>query len=385
MLNSLNWDNVVATGGSVLACMEMLPREVDGSNIAIQCSHREHYRTSDIDLFLYNLSPEDTEKKIEEIYKSLVEAVPHDVVCVRTKNAICWYLYRVVQIVLQLYLSVSKILTGFDVNSCCFAYDGYNFKAQKSGLTLGALLPRYGRRILFELWLVKYALHGYEILVPDLRHEDIDPQIYQHHLSQVKGLAHLLVMEDHSTNAIGKMPHPLACKELKTPHKMEIHRLWDAKYVRGHLQFYEQDPSQQLLSGSFNPVNVGEWSTEVYGVEADPNMSSQNPVRKQTVKKGLKKMVGLLKKSIKLTCQALEAMESLLQILKLFMFLPDSSVSTWSVKRFRVAWSKSQSSEDYPSAISVTLSDDELNVGLSRIRVADLRRKEKHLKGGGVM
>jgi len=58
----LDWNNIIAAGGSVLACLLPLPDEVvaKGSTRAI----RKHYHTkafpaSDVDLFLYGLTPEE--------------------------------------------------------------------------------------------------------------------------------------------------------------------------------------------------------------------------------------------------------------------------------------------------------------------------------------
>ena len=55
-----DWSNVFAAGGSVLACLSPLPDSVvkQGSKRAIRkYYHREAYPSSDIDLFLYGLTP----------------------------------------------------------------------------------------------------------------------------------------------------------------------------------------------------------------------------------------------------------------------------------------------------------------------------------------
>ncbi|EEB87832.1 hypothetical protein MPER_14656, partial [Moniliophthora perniciosa FA553] len=38
----------------------------------------------------------------------------------------------------------------------------------------------------------------------------------------------------------------------------------DEQYIRGHISFIEEDPGRQSISGSFNPIDVGEWSEHVY-------------------------------------------------------------------------------------------------------------------------
>jgi hypothetical protein len=55
----LDWNNVVAAGGSVLACLSPLPESAKVSNRALRkYFHGEAYPSSDIDLFLYGLSPQ---------------------------------------------------------------------------------------------------------------------------------------------------------------------------------------------------------------------------------------------------------------------------------------------------------------------------------------
>ena len=94
---------------------------------------------------------------------------------VRTKNAITiasHYPIRHVQIVLRLYKSVSEILTGFDVDCSCFAYDGKQvygtpralaaFKTQTNIIDLSRRSPSYESR------LSKYAHRGFEVFCPEL-------------------------------------------------------------------------------------------------------------------------------------------------------------------------------------------------------------------------
>lgn len=55
----LDWNNVVAAGGSVLACLMPLPAEATVSKRAIRkFYHGSAYPTSDVDLFLWGLTPE---------------------------------------------------------------------------------------------------------------------------------------------------------------------------------------------------------------------------------------------------------------------------------------------------------------------------------------
>lgn len=72
-----DWNNVVAAGGAVLASLLPLPERARGSKRAIRkYFHEETYSTSDIDLFLYDLTPEQAEKKAIQIYEAVRDSVP---------------------------------------------------------------------------------------------------------------------------------------------------------------------------------------------------------------------------------------------------------------------------------------------------------------------
>jgi hypothetical protein len=54
-----DWNNVVAAGGAVLACLSPFPQEVKASKRSIRkYFHSTAYPTSDVDLFLWGLTPE---------------------------------------------------------------------------------------------------------------------------------------------------------------------------------------------------------------------------------------------------------------------------------------------------------------------------------------
>jgi len=119
----LDWNNVVAAGGSVLACLKPLPESAKASKRAVRkFYHGTAYPSSDVDLFLYGLTPEQAEVKINQIYEAVRDSVPWDCTCIRTKHAISihsQYPYRCIQIVLRLYQSPAEILAGFDVDAPC--------------------------------------------------------------------------------------------------------------------------------------------------------------------------------------------------------------------------------------------------------------------------
>ncbi|KAJ3879583.1 ankyrin repeat protein [Lentinula edodes] len=199
----LDWSNVVAAGGSVLACLVPLPEEAKVSKRAIRkYYHGSAYPSSDIDLFLWGLTPQQAEAKIVTIYEAVRDSVPWDVTCVRTKHTVSihsQYPYRSVQIVLRLYTSPAEILAGFDIDAPCCAYDGRRIWANPRAIT--ALMRQCNtidvtrRSPSYEVRLTKYSSRAFEIYVPNLCRADIDPTIYERSIVRVEGLARLLVFE----------------------------------------------------------------------------------------------------------------------------------------------------------------------------------------------
>jgi hypothetical protein len=69
-LSLLDWTNVVAAGGSVLACVTPVPESAKESKRALRkFFHTDKYPTSDVDLFLYGMTSEQAEAKIISIYQ----------------------------------------------------------------------------------------------------------------------------------------------------------------------------------------------------------------------------------------------------------------------------------------------------------------------------
>jgi hypothetical protein len=72
-----DWNNVVAAGGSVLASLLPLPDHAKASKRALRkYFHEQTYANSDVDLFLYDLTPEQAEKKAIQIYEAIRDSVP---------------------------------------------------------------------------------------------------------------------------------------------------------------------------------------------------------------------------------------------------------------------------------------------------------------------
>ena len=78
-------------GGSVLACLQEVPAPHNASNIAIRnYYHKIAYQNSDIDIFIYGLSPDDANKKMESIYETIKNNIvgADDVVAFRSLHAV---------------------------------------------------------------------------------------------------------------------------------------------------------------------------------------------------------------------------------------------------------------------------------------------------------
>ncbi|KAG8950958.1 hypothetical protein FRC04_007022 [Tulasnella sp. 424] len=204
-----NWNNVIVAGGAVVACLAPLPEYVvkQGSKRALRkYYHSEAFPASDVDLFLYGLTPAEAEEKCIEIYNAVRDSVPWEVCAIRTKNAVsihCQYPYRPIQIILRIYQSPAEILAGFDVDSTCIGFDGTRVVAAPRAVL--ALMTQCNRVAMdrrspsYEVRLAKYAGRGFEIHVPDLRREDFDPTIFERALTRIEGLALLLVLEKLAT------------------------------------------------------------------------------------------------------------------------------------------------------------------------------------------
>lgn len=180
-----DWSNVIAAGGAVQACLAPLPEKAKASKRSLRKHFHSHaYPASDVDLFLYGLTPEQAEVKINAIYEAVRDSIPWDVTCIRTKHTVSihsQYPYRAVQIVLRLYQSPAEVLAGFDVDAPCCAFDGNRVWANPRAIVAAMrqcnTTDITRRSPSYEVRLAKYASRNFEIYVPQLRREDIDPTV----------------------------------------------------------------------------------------------------------------------------------------------------------------------------------------------------------------
>ncbi|RDW69000.1 ankyrin repeat protein [Aspergillus mulundensis] len=202
-LSDLDWNNVVAAGSAVATSLLPVPDKYGDSKRGLrQFYHEKFAPASDVDLFLYGLTEEQAIEKIKQIERCIRDSILTEVSTIRTKNAITivsQYPTRHVQIVLRRYKSIAEILTGFDVDCSCAAYDGSQvylapravgaYMTQVNQVDLTRRSPSYENR------LSKYSHRGFEVFWPDLDRSRIDPSIFERSFTRTVGLARLLVLE----------------------------------------------------------------------------------------------------------------------------------------------------------------------------------------------
>ncbi|KAK5111614.1 hypothetical protein LTR85_011792 [Meristemomyces frigidus] len=202
-LIDLDWSNVIAAGSSVVTALLPVPEKHAGSKRALRTWYHEQLApASDVDLFLYGLTEEQAVEKIKQIERSVRDALLVETTTIRTKNTVTiasQYPVRHVQIVLRIYRSISEILTGFDVDCSCVAYDGQQvwaspralvaYMTQTNTVDLTRRSPSYENR------LSKYAKRGFEVYWPTLDRSKVDPTIFERSFGRTEGLARLLVLE----------------------------------------------------------------------------------------------------------------------------------------------------------------------------------------------
>lgn len=98
-----------------------------------------------------------------------------------------------------MYKSISEILTGFDIDCSCAAYDGHQVfcspRALASYMTQINRIDLTRRSPSYENRLSKYSHRNFEVYWPELDRSRIDPTIFERSFQRTLGLARLLVLE----------------------------------------------------------------------------------------------------------------------------------------------------------------------------------------------
>ncbi|KAF2963293.1 hypothetical protein GQX73_g10283 [Xylaria multiplex] len=214
-LAGLDWSNIVVAGSSAL--LPLLSHRKDVPMVGdprIDKSLEDYFqtiaRTSDIDIFLYGIDDEDAAItlicQLESMVRMNQNMYHGDGKSLRSKKAITFISpnppYRHVQIILRLYKSISEILTGFDVDCACVAFDGSQVYSNPRGITAIATrtntvdLTRRGPAYENRLW--KYRCHNFEVFWDSLERSRINTELFEpfmHGLEDPEGLARLLSFE----------------------------------------------------------------------------------------------------------------------------------------------------------------------------------------------
>ena len=208
------WNSTTFAGGSISFGLSRPsgPRlDASGQNLWTKYDGDiSGYEQSDVDLFLYGLDAAAARAKIKHIYCTLARNwAPQHISIVRTQNAVTFaapWPFRRVQIILRLYSSPAEVLMGFDIDSCCVAYDG----------TSVSCLPRWRRAVngsfnlvdparrspSYELRLSKYALRGFAVAVPAFDPKRLDGSLITAEPGETDGLSRLLMhAQDDTMNA----------------------------------------------------------------------------------------------------------------------------------------------------------------------------------------
>jgi hypothetical protein len=168
---------------------------------------------TDVDLYLYGLTDDDALAKIRQIERSVRRVCLFKTTTVRTRNSLTiasQHPVRYVTIHLRIYRSITEVLSTFDVDSACVAFDGTQVWASPRGLaawvTQCNTVDVTRSSPFYEDRLVKHRSLDFEIRFPGLDRSRINPHVYQRELhATTHGLARLTLLE-HLPGQVEKVP-----------------------------------------------------------------------------------------------------------------------------------------------------------------------------------
>ncbi|KAG8810839.1 hypothetical protein FRC17_002740 [Serendipita sp. 399] len=174
-LKGLEWSNLFVAGGLVLGALLCVDAE-DAVNKPKQ------WESSDIDIYIYGLTPIQANAKIHHLYDVFKSNIPTSapVLVVRNSKTISFisnYPTRRFQIILKICQSPAEVLLNFDLDICAVGYDGAQIymlpraaRALETGynvFTMDMVQGHYlgTRRASQEQRVFKYAGKGYGIRI----------------------------------------------------------------------------------------------------------------------------------------------------------------------------------------------------------------------------
>ncbi|KAL9584362.1 MAG: hypothetical protein Q9212_002177 [Teloschistes hypoglaucus] len=177
ILKGLDWNHVFVAGGMVFKTLLHTDISLDDLRDIAEC---------DMDLYLYNLTPEEANRKVEEVYNCWLRNLPtsdlssgntrSDVIVLKNSRSINFipkYPSRRIQIILKLSASPLDILLNFDLDACALGFDGSRVlmlprcaRALESGYSVFTMDLIWGHRLgnrreTQGLRLFKYADRGF--------------------------------------------------------------------------------------------------------------------------------------------------------------------------------------------------------------------------------
>jgi hypothetical protein len=123
LLKNLDWNNILVAGGFVLGTL----LSVDSPDGQPQRDPR--WNSSDIDVYIYGLSPSQANEKVKHLFDTFCANLPPrtQTLVVRNCTTITFYArypLRRIQIVLKLVESPKTVLLNFDLDVCAMGWDG---------------------------------------------------------------------------------------------------------------------------------------------------------------------------------------------------------------------------------------------------------------------
>ncbi|KAJ6573300.1 hypothetical protein B0H10DRAFT_1964120 [Mycena sp. CBHHK59/15] len=122
LLKNLDWTNLMVAGGIVLGAL------ISVANSEGVLSPGELWKASDIDVYIYRLSPRQANQKIRHLFAMFRSNLPQGTPVLAVRNSMTITLYaryplRRIQIVLKLVKSPKAALLNFDLDVCAVGWD----------------------------------------------------------------------------------------------------------------------------------------------------------------------------------------------------------------------------------------------------------------------
>jgi ankyrin repeat protein len=194
-LSDINWQNIICAGESVLNCIQ----SIDYTDVN---DLRKYYQTNNaldtINLYIHGLNELDAAKKVKEIYNSIVSHNPYDVLYFQTDddiNFISKFPFKNIKIKLKLYKSPAEIILFEPIDCCCMCYNGIDvYMSPRGHYSLISMINMVGLEVNNEYELYKFYKKGFDILIPELDYNVLNPLIYNNSLCNTSGLNKLLLL-----------------------------------------------------------------------------------------------------------------------------------------------------------------------------------------------